>query len=336
MEDKDLEVLTENCKDTCVFLVATFYHYLVSVILIKVLGIEEKSIILAHCMNEEMEHYSQVLERKNYRVLVNTIENRLDYYKVPYKEHKFFIDIKRKCRNLILVNFRWNVSHVFYDAKEAYKQCDKALFIEDGPNSYVNYTGSKLYMLIKRILGCQFNFYKSEKLKSIYVSKNKEYPLAFDTKIKKLDISSLWDKLLDDQKKEILLSFIPYKSLVELKELDDVGIVYTQPLSEDGYLNEKEKIDIYDKICKYYSKYGTVVVKPHPRDQSDYKSLGYVVIENNWPSEILSFIGVHFKFAIGICTSAVTTSDADIKLNINENYLRDKTIKLIPLGKNNV
>jgi hypothetical protein len=83
-------------------------------------------------------------------------------------------------------------------------------------------------------------------------------------------------------------------------------------------------------MVDYYSKYGTPVLKLHPRDTSDYQLENKcTILPAFFPSEILTLLDIHFKYAIGICTSAVPTTDADYKININENFLKDLKFKLI-------
>ncbi|WP_158306885.1 glycosyltransferase family 52 [Aliivibrio salmonicida] len=48
----------------------------------------------------------------------------------------------------------------------------------------------------------------------------------------------------------------------------NVTLLITQPLSEDGVLTEKEKIDIYSRII---SKFENVIIKPHPRELTNYQ-----------------------------------------------------------------
>ena len=89
-----------------------------------------------------------------------------------------------------------------------------------------------------------------------------------------------------------------------------IGIVYTCPFSEQNIISEQEKINQIKKITDYYSKYGKIIVKLHPRDTSNYNlNQEVVVLPSSFPSELLSLTGYKFKFAVSVCSSAVNTTD---------------------------
>ena len=96
-------------------------------------------------------------------------------------------------------------------------------------------------------------------------------------------------------------------------------------------MKEEEKIEIYNSIVNYYSKYGKVVVKIHPRDTTHYDFPEDMILEGGYPSELLNILGIRFRFAIGICTSAIETAEAEIKINLNDNFLKDGKCELVPL-----
>ncbi|MDT9426944.1 glycosyltransferase family 52 protein [Escherichia coli] len=46
-------------------------------------------------------------------------------------------------------------------------------------------------------------------------------------------------------------------------------MILTQPLSEDGFISENEKIRLYDEIIKEYND-KKIVIRQHPRELTDY------------------------------------------------------------------
>ena len=82
-------------------------------------------------------------------------------------------------------------------------------------------------------------------------------------------------------------------------------------------------------LSKYYSKYGRIFLKVHPRDNSDYSHIDAVLLSKHWPSELLTVFDIKFDYAVGICTSSITTVKAKKKMNINENFLHDLNYRLV-------
>ena len=73
---------------------------------------------------------------------------------------------------------------------------------------------------------------------------------------------------------------------------------------------------------------GKVFVKIHPRDTTQYDFPEGMIIKGNYPSELLNILGIKFKFAVGLCTSAVVTANADVRVNLNEKFLSELKYEL--------
>ncbi len=338
MSENELNLdLTGNKK--YLFIVSTYYHLLYSLIVIDKLKIINKAIILLRYVPESIRNLAEQLKDKGYNVVEwgepfkKNIIGKIKYLFSVYQDRVFIKKIKKENPNseLVLMNFAWNARHVYYCAKVYFELCDIVYFFEEGVNSFSNYTGNKLYMTIKKVIGDKFDFYTEEKLKNIFVTLPEKYPIELQIKMVKVRLLDLWETIDFATRNNILTLFVSEKLLKELKNSSFAGIVYTQPLSEDGFISEKEKVQLYRELCKYYSKYGSLLLKPHPRDTTTYEIEDVKVIDRLWPSEIIQFIGIKFHFAIGICTSAVNGTDADIRVNLNDNYLNDRKIEWIPL-----
>ncbi|WP_449403062.1 polysialyltransferase family glycosyltransferase [Exiguobacterium artemiae] len=107
------------------------------------------------------------------------------------------------------------------------------------------------------------------------------------------------------------------------------SIVFTQPLSEDGFESEKNKIEIYNNMIKMEVLNDSLIFfKKHPRDETNYKFLNeknnVIILDSKFPSEIFLFFKIEFKVSLGLCTSAVENINAEIKCNTSPNYFVTK------------
>ncbi len=340
----NLKRIIKHEDDIYIFLTATYYHLLYSLIMISFLGIKDKSIFIFKNQPDYILTLAMKMEANGYHIekwgnfIDRSFTGRVKYYFTGLLDQVYIKHIKRANpnKNFVIMNFLWNIKHIYYGSKAYFDKCDRAFFFEEGANCYCNYTGNNIELFIKKIIGDDFSFYNNRKLKTIFVTSPEKYPDYLQNKIAKLDIFELWDCIDKDDKEKILKLFISDTLYENLLQKKNFGIVYTQPLSEDGYISEEEKIKTYREICRYYSKYGQILLKPHPRDTSEYSFQGIEVIDRLWPSEVLSLFGIKFIFSIGICTSAVTGTDALIKLNLNENYLSDHKLDMIPLNMGDI
>lgn len=252
------------------------------------------------------------------------IENRKQF---KFLEEQWGRDIKGQ---YTLYNFAWNMQYIYSTANLFFKNCKEAYFLEEGVLTAINPAQSKVKVLVKKLTGTIVDFYRERTLKAILVQKPEIYPQAWKGKLRVLNVNELVVSL-DVDTKNVILNIFLGDLLANAKSgiLNNMGIVYTQPLSEDGFITEAEKIKYYHKIIQYYSKYGKPIVKLHPRDLTDYNfDKNIVVMPAYFPSELLNLLGIHFLYAVGICTSAVLTTDAEYKLNINENFLKDLEFNL--------
>ncbi len=325
-----------------VYVCVVQYHLYLSLLLIESNGDRENSVVLLNA--NDLKIYEQFcslkakLEEHNFKVDVRLrnkkkdflgleeIENRKQYNKVCAM---FGEDISGK---FILYNFAWNCQYIYTTANIYYKKCEKAIFVEEGALTAINPPQPSIKILVKKIQGGSVDFFKDERLEAIYVQQPEIYSKEWDRKLKKFDISDLLKELNADSKKVIVDIFLRDLAETLNRQLVDVGIIYTQPLSEDGFISEEKKLEYYRQMVQYYSRYGNPVLKLHPRDTSTYNIEDIcTVLPAFFPSELLGLMNIRFKYAVGICTSAVLTTDAEYKLNINENFLTDSRFRLLPL-----
>jgi len=86
-------------------------------------------------------------------------------------------------------------------------------------------------------------------------------------------------------------------------------LLYTQPLAHIGHCSRFEQLEMYRGII---SKYGAkdCVIKPHPADTVDYRSLGVPVMDRSMPAEALNLMaeGADIELALSFSSSAVGTT----------------------------
>lgn len=211
--------------------------------------------------------------------------------------------------------------------------------LEDGCGNYVtkahveNSTLKQLiYFYLERII--YFFFFKkrmlkeNEKLKKrinkYYATEMAPKNLEYEEKIERINLKELWQKKNEEEKKEILDIFNIREDILEKISSKKV-ILFTQPLSEDGIIEEKEKIELYKKIITKYNE-KELVIKKHPREKTKYEEIfkECLVIKETFPSEILSFIGFEPEKAVTIFSSAVFGIGKNIKIDFYGTEIHEK------------
>ncbi|MBP3275668.1 glycosyltransferase family 52 [Kandleria sp.] len=237
-------------------------------------------------------------------------------------------DLDCQQNEYLMINMSWNKQVVVYPASIFFKHCKNAIFVEEGAQLWLTPKENVLYTLCLGLYGNQLNWWKSNKIEYVFAH-SKEKLIELGVPKSKAQIFSLQQiiQTYDDLKKKYLCSF--FVNEVVLKKLMECNdsrkcIVYTQPISEDGYVSEKEKVRLYSEICNFYSRYGNVFLKVHPRDVTDYSIENVIVIRDRFPSEIFKILEIHFFIAVGLCTSAIDETIANHRKNIAPTYLSDR------------
>lgn len=321
-----------------VYICVVPYHLYLSLLLIG--KNKDRSFILLNANNREIyEQFKDVavrLAKQGFKVDVRLRNKFRDI--IGMEGIVSNIQFKRvfdgdKPQDFELYNFAWNCQYVYSTANLFYKKCKRAFFIEEGALTPINPPQPKWKIMVKRLLGASVDFYKDDKLVGIYVQKPDIYPSLWNEKLNVLDVKALIQKMNSLNKQIIIDVFLGDFSKRLKTMFSDTGIVYTQPLSEDGYITEEKKKEYFQQMVNYYGQNKLVFLKIHPRDISNYNvKSNCIILPGFFPSELLNLLGIHFKYAVGICTSAVLNSEADVKLNLNENFLNDKEFCLKPIA----
>lgn len=154
------------------------------------------------------------------------------------------------------------------------------------------------YKFVKKLLGITEGYGRHEKVKRVFLTDVEKAPVDIKHKALELDIDGHYTLLSESDK-----FFI--NNLFNIPEIKSNNILLTQPLSEDNVCSENEKVDIYKSIINKY--HGDVVIKPHPREITDYNIHfpEIEIINNDFPFEIMNYSSKKFKKAITLFSSAV-------------------------------
>ena len=134
----------------------------------------------------------------------------------------------------------------------------------------------------------------------------------------------LVERLTEEDKDLILKAFIRDKEalqrqIAESSQVGDKILILTDPLCT---LDVRERI--FRDIIEKYEAEGTIFIKPHPRDELDYRTLfaEYPQFDSTVPMEMLNFFpGLRFKKVVGVLTEMKAIQFADEIVRLGEDFM---------------
>lgn len=245
--------------------------------------------------------------------------------------------------NCLLICFAWRFETIHFPFAYVLRKSKKALFVNDSPNimkiddKYRNFRA-----VVRRIYdGSHKLWWENEKIEGLYFE-NDKYILP-DMRKKSKIISMEYDMNKYDREWVIrmMLNGEEKKDLLAMRKMD--GIVFTSPFSNARYMSEKEQRDLFRKVYVFYSKYGKIAFKVHPRDDVNYEGIGCDYISyGRYPAELYTIAGIRFKFAVAVSSAAIYSVNADYKIVLDGDgemsflFKSNKKIDMIPIDlKNN-
>ena len=118
-----------------------------------------------------------------------------------------------------------------------------------------------------------------------------------------LNLKQAWKDKTESERNAIMSLYGIKKIDLELMKSKKI-IVFTQPFVPEMTIEENQKY-----MARLINKYphDDVVIKVHPRDRIDYKSMfpDVMVCNLRVPAQLLDFLGVHFEIAATYNSSAV-------------------------------
>lgn len=200
--------------------------------------------------------------------------------------------------------------------------------MEDGFRNYNPLVNNFKAFKRKYLLNTPQGEGRDSQIKSIEVQYPEKLPAIVRHKGVKLDLKGLVQSIDSDNRQKILNIFAQNNTFTF--DGHNKVILITQPLSEDGFIAEEYKINLYKQILKDHAIGFDIYIKAHPRETTVYKDqLGIDIVEipRNFPLEILNFFpDITFEKGITIFSGALNNLE-----NIKERvYLgRDYDKKLL-------
>ena len=247
---------------------------------------------------------------------------KLKFFESLIVKNFYIKKVRRKYRNIFNLIEKKNVSiyglgHTFLSSEIFYKE--DLFLLEDGllnyifldlptPNSFKKGLKNIISLLTKFLFGLKIRkqpYGQGNSIKKIYLTGLASTPKEIEEKVEIIDLKKLWKNKNQKEKEIILKTFEVDLSILEKINKDTI-MLFTQPLSEDTFISEREKIDLYSKILKKYPNQ-SVIIKIHPREITDYSKYfpNCYVMKEKYPVEILGLMDINIKKVVTIFSTAV-------------------------------
>lgn len=228
---------------------------------------------------------------------------------IPHYLYNKFNDIFKDCdkKNDVLYIFSDSLPYWYYVEREF----EHIIKLEDAYNSFDREVKTHeiqgIWAGIQKYEGKTFPlmFFRSDKIEKIIVSSRPEsIPEDYYSKIEVRDTKLLEKEVYDDIRSVMLSIFDVDSDLFT----SDATLLLTQPLALFGYCDTKEQKRLMKKMCAPYSG-SPLLIKPHPADKMNYKSLGGTILPKSVPIEVYNYMDVSIARVITFGSSAIETID---------------------------
>lgn len=246
----------------------------------------------------------KINERFSNNFLIRFIKIILISYLYP----KYFPEINRFKK--IFLN---GDTYLFHDSpitsKYLLNTYENFHMIEDGLANYENKQVT-FNSILKKFFGVYPSLGRHPKIEKILVKSPNKLPQDIKNKGEKFNVNELANNLSNEIKELVFGTFVEKNNkMKQIKNRKNKILVITQPLSEDKFIDEMKKIELYSKIICEYKDDFDIFIKPHPREKTNYELLNFnnlIVLDKNFPLEVLNFWGENlFDKAITIFSSAI-------------------------------
>ena len=200
--------------------------------------------------------------------------------------------------------------------------------LEEGMQIYKEFARKESFLLklLKyNILGIIKPNGVDKRIREIWVQYPEKLPIAIRDKGVQISLSELFSLM----EKSDCINVFKYilgvsGELIGLlrrafNEKENVMLLITQPFSEDKLITEEEKISIYKEIVKDIEsrthQIGCLIIKPHPREATDYKQVfkEAFIIPNSFPLEMIRFACDRESAGISLAVTVDSTAVLNIK-----------------------
>ncbi len=169
--------------------------------------------------------------------------------------------------------------------------------LEDGVLNYTYKPTNKSHKILRKFIGGPLSSQSilgySDNVSEIYLTGLSKIPKGIEGKTRIINLNECWNKC--DYISTILQVFsISNDLLHDISSYNN--LLLTQPLSEDGFITELEKIKIYRTLVKDIDN-DTLLIKPHPRETTDYQRYfrNSYIFKHKIPMELLTLLNIKFN-----------------------------------------
>lgn len=256
----------------------------------------------------------------------NKLYQILSYYCEIFYWHIYSLWLKLTVKNLeIYGNDSMDIALPF---RNSFKY-----LVEDGTINYIDYQHpirsfkERIKLFLRGTYSEYIPFGKAKNIEKIYLTGIAEIPESIKEKVEIVNLQDLWNKKSKEEQLEILELFGFEDNILEIIKGRD-EILLTQPLSEDEIMSEDEKMKIYMDIMKNYDS-EKMIIKTHPREKTDYRRYfpKALVLDNVFPFEILLLMGIEFKRAVTIFSTAALSIGKDCEIDFYGTKINNKLIE---------
>lgn len=261
-------------------------------------------------------YQSNPIKRILYRIKYTKAcgEGQVPYIPVDFKQYK---DVYVFCDS-DPIGYYLNYKHIYYHS------------IEDGLNSILNTDAAhfdnkenfkfKAFMAKLNLFFIQNGYSKYCRDVEVNKIEGMLYPRKNMIEVPRKDLELA---LTEQQKQELLKVFVrdidKLTSQISNKGNEAFVLILTEPLCS---LDIRKQI--FEDIISEYEKEGTVVLKPHPRDELDYykEFSDYMIIDPKIPMEILNYLGENFfEKAVTVFTDVSGIRFAKEKIQLGPDFM---------------
>ena len=335
--------VSDNFKQVNIFVCSTMYHVLLSSLIAQTVKESGSNILVLDCTCYPNAHnydwdslsplFDEALIFEDQEMQLSSITEYLFYKRSVKKKMEQKFPLLKKIRedyskSLLKVNCYINEDGHNFSRYFIY-YFRNIVMLEEGMQIYKAFVRNEAFWLkfLKyRVLGIIRPNGVDERIREIWVQYPEKLPITIRHKGVRIDLSELFFKMEESDCLDVFKHILGFSgNIMEIlrevfAEKEDITLLITQPFSEDKLISEAEKIDIYKKIVQSIelnnSQAGCLIIKPHPRETTDYSQIfdNAIIIPNGFPMEMIRFAWE--KKDIGI--SFAVTVDSTAILNIKE------------------
>ncbi len=181
---------------------------------------------------------------------------------------------------------------------------------EDGERLYMQHKEDLKQWIKYYILGYPLKYGRDRHIREMLVQRPGDLPSTVRHKGKKLDLEELVRPLSEEARRQIAGLFLDTDAFAEAGDSRKRLLLIPQPLSEDGYVSEEYKVEMYRRILREYGDGYQIWIKPHPREKTCYSDyFNAEILPGEFPLEILNLVsGFYFDRGITLFSSALNNS----------------------------